>query len=36
MDIQLQYASTAAARILLQLLLVCLDFTLDSEDLFCW
>ena len=29
-------ASLAAARTLLQQLLVCLNFTLDSEDLFCW
>ena len=30
------YASLAASRTLLQRLLACLDFTLDSEDLFCW
>ena len=30
------YASLAASRTLLQPLLVCLNFTLDSEDLFCW
>ena len=30
------YASSAASRTLLQRLLVCLNFTLDSEDLFCW
>ena len=30
------YASLAASRTLLQRLLVCLNFTLDSEDLFCW
>ena len=30
------YASLAASRTLLQQLLVCLNFTLDSEDLFCW
>ena len=30
------YASLAASRILLQQLLACLNFTLDSEDLFCW
>ena len=29
------YASLAASRTLLQQLLVCLNFTLDSEDLFC-
>ena len=32
----LAYASLAASRILLQRLLACLNFTLDSEDLFCW
>ena len=32
----LAYASLAASRTLLQQLLVCLNFTLDSEDLFCW
>ena len=30
------YASLAASRTLLQRLLACLKFTLDSEDLFCW
>ena len=30
------YASLAASRILLQQLLACLNFNLDSEDLFCW
>ena len=30
------YATLAALRILLQQLLACLNFTLDSEDLFCW
>ena len=30
------YASLAALRTLLQWLLACLNFTLDSEDLFCW
>ena len=30
------YASLAASRSLLQGLLACLNFTLDSEDLFCW
>ena len=30
------YASLAASRTLLQRLLVSLNFTLDSEDLFCW
>ena len=32
----LAYAIWAASRILLQRLLACLNFTLDSEDLFCW
>ena len=32
----LAYASFAASRTLLQRLLTCLNFTLDSEDLFCW
>ena len=32
----LAYASLAASRTLLQGLLACLNFTLDSEDLFCW
>ena len=30
------YASLAASRILLQWLLAYLNFTLDSENLFCW
>ena len=30
------HASLAASRTLLQQLLACLKFTLDSEDLFCW
>ena len=30
------YASLAASRTILQRLLACLNFTLDSEDLFCW
>ena len=30
------YASFAASRTLLQQLLACLNFTLDSEDLFSW
>ena len=30
------HASLAASRILLQRLLACLNFSLDSEDLFCW
>ena len=30
------YASLAALRTLLQRLIACLNFTLDSEDLFCW
>ena len=30
------YASLAASRTPLQQLLACLNFTLDSEDLFCW
>ena len=30
------YASLAVSRTLLQQLLACLNFTLDSEDLFCW
>ena len=29
-------ASLAILRTLFQILLVCLNFTLDSEDLFCW
>ena len=32
----LAYASWAASRTLLQWLLACLNFTLDSEDSFCW
>ena len=32
----LAYASLAASRTLLQRLLACLNFTSDSEDLFCW
>ena len=32
----LGYASLAASRTFLQQLLACLNFTLDSEDLFCW
>ena len=32
----LPYVSLAALRTLLQQLLACLNFTLDSEDLFCW
>ena len=32
----LAYAHLAASRILFQWLLACLNFTLDSEDLFCW
>ena len=30
------YASLATSRTLLQRLLACLNFTLDSEDLFCY
>ena len=30
------YASLAASRTILQRLLACLNFTLKSEDLFCW
>ena len=30
------YASFTSSRTLLQWLLACLNFTLDSEDLFCW
>ena len=30
------YASLTASRTLMQQLLACLNFTLDSEDLFCW
>ena len=32
----LAYANSAASRTLLQRLLACLNFILDSEDLFCW
>ena len=32
----LAYASLTASRTLLQQLLACLNFTLDSEELFCW
>ena len=32
----LAYQDLAASRTLLQQLLACLNFTLDSEDLFCW
>ena len=32
----LAYASFAVSRTLLQWLLACLNFTLDSENLFCW
>ena len=32
----LVYASLAASRTLLQGLQACLNFTLDTEDLFCW
>ena len=31
-----EYASLVASRILLQRLLACLNFILDSEDLFFW
>ena len=34
--ISLAYASLAASRALLQQLLACLNFTLDSENLLCW
>ena len=30
------YTSLAVSRTLLNQLLACLNFTLDSEDLFCW
>ena len=30
------YACLAASRTFLQRLLACLNFPLDSEDLFCW
>ena len=32
----LALASLAASRTLLQQLLACLNFTFESEDLFCW
>ena len=32
----LAYASLGASKTLLHWLLACLNFTLDSEDLFCW
>ena len=32
----LAYTSLAASGTLLKQLLACLNFTLDSEDLFCW
>ena len=32
----LAYASLAALRTFFQQLLACLNFTLDSEDIFCW
>ena len=32
----LPYTSLAASKTRLQQFLVCLNFTLDSEDLFCW
>ena len=32
----LAYVCSAASRTLLQRLLAFLNFTLDSEDLFCW
>ena len=32
----LAYASLAASRSLLQILLTCLNFTSNSQDLFCW
>ena len=31
-----EYASLAGSRTLLQRLLACLNFTLDSEEIFCW
>ena len=34
--ILLAYASLAASKTLLQRGLACLNFTLNSEDLFCW
>ena len=30
------YVSLATSKTLLQRLLACLDFTVDSKDLFCW
>ena len=35
-SVLLPYVGLAASRILLQQLLACLNFTLDSQDLFCW
>ena len=35
-SISVVYESLAALRTLLQRLLACLNFTLDSEDLLCW
>ena len=34
--VSVAYVSLAASRTLLQQLLACLNFTWDSEDLFCW
>ena len=34
--ILLPYASLAASRTLLQWLLACLNFTIDSKSLYCW
>ena len=34
--VSLAYASLATSRTLLQQLLVCLNFYLDSKDLLCW
>ena len=34
--VSVAYARLAVSRTLLQQLLACLNFTLDSEDLFCW
>ena len=34
--ILLAYASSAGSKTLLQQQLACLNFTLDSEELFCW
>ena len=36
MDSLVAYASLAASRILLHRLLACVNFTLYSDDLFCW